>query len=55
MKRFLVFAYSLYYPMGGSNDVAGSFDTLEEAQAEARSSHHDTCDILDLDERKWVG
>lgn len=31
MKRFLLFAFDHYYPAGGLLDVAGSYDTLEEA------------------------
>ena len=30
-KRFMVFAYSQYYPTGGLGDVVGSFDTLAAA------------------------
>ena len=32
-KRFLVFCYDEYYPTDGMSDLAGSFDTLEEAIA----------------------
>jgi len=31
MKRYLVFAYSLYYPYGGWNDFVGSFDKMIDA------------------------
>lgn len=31
MKRFLLFVYPIFYPIGGMRDFKGSFDTLEEA------------------------
>lgn len=31
MKRFLVFAGSSYYPLGGWDDMVNSFDTEKEA------------------------
>jgi len=31
MKRFLLFAGSDYYPLGGWNDLAGAYDTAQEA------------------------
>lgn len=30
-KRFLAFSFDHYYPGGGLGDIAGTFDTLEEA------------------------
>ena len=36
VKRFVLFCGGNYYPNGGWNDHSGSFDTLEEAKAEAR-------------------
>lgn len=33
MKRYLLFAGNNYYPSGGMNDLAGDFDTIEEAVA----------------------
>jgi hypothetical protein len=54
MKRFLIFAYDMYYPVGGRNDEQASFDTLEEALLEAEKLHHDSYDILDLENREWV-
>lgn len=38
MKRFLLFAYVQYYPSGGAHDLAGDFDTLEEARASQAAS-----------------
>jgi len=35
MKRYLVFCGSNYYPCGGMNDFAGSYDDLEEAKSVA--------------------
>lgn len=33
MKRFLLFEFNDYYPIGGWNDFVGSFDSIEEAKA----------------------
>lgn len=33
MKKFIVFAFSQYYPAGGMDDVVGSFDYFEDAEA----------------------
>lgn len=52
VKRYVVFAYSNYYPAGGWTDHIGSFDTLEEAQQAAEvartEDRHDFTDIIDL-------
>lgn len=34
-KRFLLFGFDTYYPSGGMGDLIDSFDTEEEALAEA--------------------
>lgn len=49
-KRFLVFAYDMYYPGGGWNDLLGSTDTLEDARklylsVESRGSLGEIVDI----------
>lgn len=31
MKRYLLFCFDGYYPVGGWNDFRGSYDTLQEA------------------------
>lgn len=31
MKRYLLFAWDQYYPMGGFNDFVNDFETEEEA------------------------
>lgn len=36
-RRFLVFFYSDFYPLGGWEDMCGSFDTFEEARECART------------------
>jgi hypothetical protein len=33
MKRYLVFAGSVYYPSGGWDDFVGAYDTITEARA----------------------
>ena len=32
MKRYLVFVFDTYYPLGGMSDCKGDFDTLEECE-----------------------
>lgn len=53
-KRFIVFNYPHYYPGGGSGDVMGSYDTLEEA-TEACSSDTEFygSEIFDCDARTF--
>lgn len=53
-KRFILFAYDDYYPCGGSGDLRGEFDSLEEAQAEGESLRNDSKEILDLDTGMWM-
>lgn len=40
MKKYLMFAMNQYYPSGGWNDLVGSFDTLEEVQAQWEEYHN---------------
>lgn len=47
MKRFLVFAWDVYYPLGGWNDLKDSFDTRIEAEAYATSVKGDWKQIVD--------
>jgi len=49
MKRYLLFAGSLYYPSGGWDDLVESFDTVDEciAQAKANSYVMDWWQIVD--------
>lgn len=54
MKRYLLFGYCQYYPAGGSDDVQGDFDTLEEAKACAEREWWDFAEVLDLVQRKWI-
>jgi len=35
MKRFMLFTWDTYYPRGGLHDLAGTFDSVEEAVAQA--------------------
>lgn len=57
-KRFLLFTYYQYYPSGGENDVAGSFDTLEAAKDAAHEGvngyRYDHAEVLDLAKRTFV-
>ena len=44
-KRFLLFGFDTYYPVGGLYDVVGSFETVEEAAAAIAAT--DPLDLLD--------
>jgi hypothetical protein len=55
MKRYLLFAYDIYYPSGGQDDVIGDYDSLDEAkEAIKKNSHRDHYEILDLQDRRWI-
>lgn len=41
MKRFLLFAFRDYYPIGGWDDFKESYDTLEEAASAGRATLED--------------
>ncbi len=45
-KRFLLFTFAHYYPCGGMDDFAGSFDTREEAE-EVGQKGDDSFNIFD--------
>jgi len=49
MKKYILFGYDHYYPAGGLNDIAGSFDTLEEAREAAKKDTSDIKEIVDRD------
>jgi len=63
MKRFLLFSYSDYYPLGGMQDLVESFDLPNEAKAFAKDPENgisenqvlfdtQTGEILDLTDGK---
>lgn len=61
MKRYLLFEGLVYYPDGGWNDLAGDFDTVEEAKASGEESMlegkrvlYDWYQIVDLETGKEV-
>lgn len=58
-KRYMLFGYDGYYPCGGSSDVRGEFDTVDECLNDIVSGKHinDMYEILDLDTGKmaWCG
>ena len=37
MRRYVAFAFDVYYPMGGWSDIVGTFDTIEEATEAIKS------------------
>ena len=49
LKRYLTFAYDMYYPGGGWADFQGSFDLLEEAGEHLKNLdfYHDRHRIID--------
>ena len=54
MKRFLLFAFSDYYPSGGLSDVDSSHDTLKEALEEANQLSWEFMNVFDCDTRTVV-
>ena len=55
MKRYLLFCYDHYYPCGPEGDCVDSYDTIQECIAAWTEDGSDFCNILDLEERVWVG
>lgn len=55
LKKYIVFAYGRYFPLGGLSDIADSFDTLQEAIDFARESRADFTDIVDRDTWQILG
>ena len=48
MKRYLVFAYNKYCPVGGWDDFKKCFDTLEEVERfQLQLSHYHYVEIID--------
>ncbi|RYD44736.1 MAG: hypothetical protein EOP83_31180 [Verrucomicrobiaceae bacterium] len=48
MNRFVLFAGQDYYPLGGTEDIKGSFETFEAAKAFAEPLGEDWWHVLDL-------
>ena len=46
MKRFLRFEYDAHYPLGGTRDLVGAFDTLDNAKAPDATHYY--VEILDV-------
>lgn len=47
-KKFIVFVYDKYYPLGGLEDIKGNYDTLDEAR-KVVEAHWDNAYIVDRD------
>jgi hypothetical protein len=59
MKRYLVFAYAIYYPRGGWNDFVSQHDSYIEACAEglaavAPHTDKDVAEIFDTEDMRVV-
>lgn len=54
MKRYLVFEFDQYYPVGGLSDCEFETDKLKEALERVNSSEYDAAYILDLETREIV-
>jgi len=50
-KRFLLFCFDTYYPLGGISDLRGDYDTMDEAQEawQSTKSSWDWGEIVDLE------
>ena len=57
LKRYVLFAFSNYYPCGGWSDMRATSDDVIELKhyeyEESEKGNHDHAQILDMDERKW--
>ncbi len=49
MRKYIVFQYDSYYPVGGLGDVRDSFDSLEEAEKYCHANRYDFNKIVDRD------
>lgn len=54
MKRYLVFEFDQFYPVGGLSDCEFETDNLEEALERVNSSRYDAAYILDLETREVI-
>lgn len=54
MKRFLLFAFDKYYPLGGMRDFVNSFDSLCEAKDAALVLQNDIIQIYDTKHNEIV-
>lgn len=54
MKRYALFTFETYYPLGGWNDFKGTFDTVEEAVTAANQRRRELYQIVDLTTGKVV-
>jgi len=52
MKRFMLFTWDTYYPRGGLHDLAGTFDSVEEAVAQATKARGGERSFLQLIRRE---
>lgn len=53
-KRYILFAYSDYYPCGGSNDERERSDDIQALREAASKIFSDTAEILDMDTGEWI-
>ncbi len=52
MKRYILFGGDDYYPSGGTDDLIGSFDTLQEAQEEG-NRRNNLAAYINSDQIDW--
>ena len=57
LKRWIVFAYSQYYPCGGLADITTSFDSLERALLASEGKDSEVCvsndNVYVIDRDTW--
>lgn len=58
MKKYLLFVFNTYYPMGGIDDFLDSFDSVEEAVSAAENKEEESYEmnfqIIDRDTFKLL-
>jgi hypothetical protein len=52
--RYLVFAYDGYYPSGGSGDVIGKSNNIDECETIYKEHYGEFGEVLDLDTGEFI-
>jgi hypothetical protein len=54
MKRYILFSFDQFYPIGGLRDIKDSFDTLEEVKLAKAKCREDFQEIVDRDTWEYI-
>ena len=53
MKKYLLFSFDQYYPIGGIHDYCGDYDSIEEAKAAWDKAAYQ-CEIYEIVEHSTM-